>query len=184
VADHDVTGVLLVGGASRRFGSPKALAPIDGTTLAERAHATLAAAFPRVLVVGKHADALPLPFPVLDDGRDARAAIVGVAAALAHADTELCVVLPTDMPFVTAELLRTLAAAARESGADAATFASGPLPAALRVTSRSLFERRLAEGDLALHRALAELETVTVQADEELLRNVNPRGDLARRRSG
>ena len=174
-----MTGVLLVGGASRRFGSPKALAQVDGTTLAERAHATLAAAFPRVIAVGKHADALPLPFPVLDDGSEIRAAIVGVAAGLAVAETELCVLLPTDMPLVTPDLLRSLAAAARESGGDAATFASGPLPAALRVATRPVFERRIRSGDLALHRALVELETVTVEADEELLRNVNSPRDLA-----
>jgi len=37
VADRGLTGVLLVGGASARFGSPKALALLGGETLAERA---------------------------------------------------------------------------------------------------------------------------------------------------
>ncbi len=174
-----MTGVLLVGGASRRFGSPKALAPVDGTTLAEHAYAVLADAFGRVLVVGKRADALALPFPVVDDGRETRAAIVGVAAALAGVETEICVVLPTDMPRVTPALLRSLADAVRDTGADAATFATGPLPAALRVRALSVVERRIASGDLALHAAFAELATVTVPADLELLRNVNTPADLA-----
>lgn len=170
--------MLLVGGASRRFGSPKALAPIAGTTLAERAHAALVGACSRVIAVGKYDDALPLPFPILDDGREVRAAIVGVAAGLAHAETDICVFLPTDMPLVTPDLLRSLAAAACATGADAATFATGPLPAALRVTTLPVFERRIESGDLALHRALLELETVTVPADAELLRNVNSPADL------
>jgi len=101
-----------VGGASRRFGSPNALARFEGESLAERAHRVLAEAFEDVVVVGKSADGLELPFPVLDDGSDVRAPIVGVAAALRLAGAELCVVLPTDMPFVTAALLRLLAEAA------------------------------------------------------------------------
>ena len=41
-----MTGVLLVGGASRRFGSPKALAELDGEAFAVRIHRTLVEAFP------------------------------------------------------------------------------------------------------------------------------------------
>ena len=173
-----MTGVLLVGGASRRFGSPKALATIDGTTLAERAHAALVEAFGRVIVVGKHRDELPLPFAVVDDGRELRAAIAGVAAGLAHAETDVAVFLPTDMPLVTPALLRSLVAAMREADAHAAAFTTGPLPAALRRTALPLLERRIAAGDLALHRAFAALGAVTVEADPELLRNVNRPEDL------
>ena len=69
VADRlAATGVLLVGGASERFGSPKALAPFRGETLAERAWRTLGEACEEVIAVGKADDALDLPFPVLDDG--------------------------------------------------------------------------------------------------------------------
>ena len=44
MARRQLTGVLLVGGASRRFGSPKALARFNGKTLAEQAVAGLRAA--------------------------------------------------------------------------------------------------------------------------------------------
>ncbi|HWB56973.1 MAG TPA: molybdenum cofactor guanylyltransferase [Gaiellaceae bacterium] len=171
-----VAGALLVGGASTRFGSQKALAPVEGETLAERAHRTLAEAFGRVIVVGKAADALPLPFPVEDDGSDVRAAIVGVAAALRLARAEVVVVLPTDMPLVTVDLLVSLADALGD--ADAVVPQTGPLPGAFRRTALPALERRIASGDLALHRALAELETRVVQCDERLLANVNEPSDL------
>ena len=60
------TGVLLVGGSSERFGSPKALASFRGETLAERAWRTLTQTCDEVLAVGKDADDLSLPFAVLD----------------------------------------------------------------------------------------------------------------------
>ena len=172
----DVAGVLLVGGASRRFGSPKALARLEGETLAERAHRILAEAFDRVLVVGKTADGLDLPFPVVDDESDVRAPIVGVAAALREAEAEVCVVLPTDMPHMTPALLRSLAAAAE--GVDAAVPQTGPLPGAYRRAALPVLERRIAAGELALHAALAELDTKVVECDEALLANVNEPGDL------
>lgn len=172
----EVAGVLLVGGASRRFGSPKALAVYEGETLSERAHRILAEAFDRVLVVGKAPDELALPFPVVDDGSDLRAPIVGVAAGLREARAEVCVVLPTDMPHVTPALLRSLAAAAE--GMEAAVPQTGPLPGAYRRTALPVLERSIAVGALALHEALAELDTRVVECDEALLANVNEPADL------
>ena len=131
-----------------------------------------------MIVVGKASDALALPFPVLDDGSEVRAAIVGVAAALRAAETDVCVVLPTDVPFVTADLLVHLADAAE--GGDAAVPQTGPLPGAYRRSVLPVLERRIAAGELALRGALAELETRVVEVDAELLRNVNTRDELER----
>jgi molybdopterin-guanine dinucleotide biosynthesis protein A len=171
-----VTGVLLVGGASRRFGSPKALARFQGELLGERAHRLLAEAFGSVLVVGKEGDDLRLPFPVVDDGSEVRAPIVGVAAALRSAETDICVVLPTDMPLVSVEALRQLAAAVE--GVDAAVPQTGPLPGAYRKSALPVLESRIVAGEYALYRALEELEISVVQLDDELLTNVNEPGDV------
>jgi molybdopterin-guanine dinucleotide biosynthesis protein A len=177
VADQGVTGVLLVGGASSRFGSAKALASFRGEALAVRAHRVLAEAFETVLAVGKTDDALPLPFAVYDDGSAERAAIVGLAAGLRLASTELCVVVPTDMPLITAELLRSLAEAAE--GVDAAVVQTGPLPGAYRRSTLPVLERHIAAGELALHHALEEFDTRVLEVPAEELRNVNTPADLA-----
>jgi molybdopterin-guanine dinucleotide biosynthesis protein A len=174
---EQVTGVLLVGGASTRFGSPKALALFQGEALAVRAHRLLEKTFDRVLVVGKESDDLELPFEVEDDAAGERAAIVGVAAGLRLAETDLCVVLPTDMPFVRADLLLALVGAAE--GVDAAIVQTGPLPGAYRRSALPVLARGIAAGELALHRALGELETRVVEADPAELRNVNTPADLA-----
>lgn len=171
-----LTGALLVGGASRRFGSPKALARIDGETLAERCHSVLASACDDVIVVGKTADGLALPFPVLDDGYAERASIVGVAASLRLARSDLVLVLPTDMPWMTPEALGALAAAA--GGRDVAIPHTGPLPGAYRRSALAIFAQRIARGELGLRDALADLDTRVVDLDERLLANVNTRADL------
>ncbi|HZQ64760.1 MAG TPA: molybdenum cofactor guanylyltransferase [Gaiellaceae bacterium] len=168
MADPGLTGVLLVGGASARFGSAKALALLEGRTLAERAWATLAFCDER-LAVGKHADALDLPFPLLDDGIDVRAPIAGVAAGLRAARHDVCVVLPVDMPLVGAGALHALAAAA----ADVAVPQTGPLPGAYRKRALPVLERRLRAGSLGLRAALAELDAVVVTLDPAVLVNVN-----------
>jgi molybdopterin-guanine dinucleotide biosynthesis protein A len=68
----EAAGVLLVGGASRRFGSPKALARIGGETFAERGWRVLGEAFAERVAVGKTADGVSVPFPLTDDGTDVR----------------------------------------------------------------------------------------------------------------
>ncbi|MDQ3668823.1 MAG: NTP transferase domain-containing protein [Actinomycetota bacterium] len=176
MAYHDVTGVLLVGGASSRFGSPKTVAVFEGEMLAERAYRILEDSFPNAIAVGKAEDMFPLSFEVLDDGSELRAAIVGVAAALRLADTEIAVAVPTDMPLLTPAALRLLADAA--AGYDAAVPQTGPLPGAYRRAALPVLERRIAGSQLALRDALAELETHEVALNPELLRNVNTRGDL------
>jgi molybdenum cofactor guanylyltransferase len=176
VADHRLTGILLLGGASSRFGSPKALACIGGRTLAEIGWETLAFCNERI-AVGKHADGLDLPFPVLDDGTDIRAPIVGVVAGLRTAANEVCLMLPVDTPRVGRDALTALAEAAC---ADVAVPQTGPLPGAYRRSALPVLERRLAAGDLALRSAVDELDARVVTIDEALLANVNTPDDLAR----
>jgi molybdopterin-guanine dinucleotide biosynthesis protein A len=174
VAGQAVTGVLLVGGASRRFGSPKALAEVGGETLAERGWRLLGDAFEERLAVGKRADGLSLPFPLVDDGTAARHPAAGIVAALRRAAHDVCVVLPVDCPAIRPATLRALG----DACADAATAGSGdPLPAAYRRTALPALERCLAHGR-PLGSALAELEVRTLPVDPWELANVNAPADL------
>lgn len=167
-----LTGVLLVGGASSRFGSPKALIELDGETLAARGRRVLAEACDEVLVVGKQGE---LPFEVIDDGTDVRAPIAGVVAGLRHAGNDVAVVVPVDCPRITAEVIRALGEACR----DAAVPQTGPLPGAWAKGALPLLEARLASGPLGLYRTYDELDVVTVQVDPAVVADVDVPGDLA-----
>jgi molybdopterin-guanine dinucleotide biosynthesis protein A len=169
-----VSGVLLVGGGSRRFGSPKALARIGEKTFADIAWECLAWCDER-LAFGKLLDGLRLRFPVRDDDSRVRAPLAGVVAGLRAARFDVIVALPVDLPFVTAEALQKLASAC--SG-DAAVPQTGPLPGAYRRSALPVLERRLRARELALVAALEELETRVVELDPRLLANINRPQDL------
>ena len=173
MARRALTGVVLVGGASKRFGSPKALAEIDGETFVVRAKRILAEACDEVLVVGKAGE---LRFDVVDDGSEVRAPIAGVVAGLRAASNDVAVFLPVDCPRVTADVVRALGAACR----DAAVPQTGPLPGAWAKSALPVLERRLAQGPLALYRAYEELDVAELQLDPALLADVDTPSDLER----
>jgi molybdopterin-guanine dinucleotide biosynthesis protein A len=159
-----------------RFGSPKALARFEEETLAGRAWRLLGEACDERLAVGKQEDSLELPFPVLDDGSEVRAPLVGLVAGLGAARYDVAVVIPVDMPKLRAEHLRALAAACR----DAAVASSGPLPGAYRKSALPVLEAALAAGRLRLRDAVQQLDSASVRLPAEALQNVNSRDDLRR----
>lgn len=165
MADH-LTGVLLVGGASSRFGSAKALAQLRGRTLAEHGWRTLGEAFAYRLAVGK--GDLELPFDVVVEPLEPQAPIVGVVAGLRAAATDTAVFLPVDCPLVTAGLLLDL-------GVARAVTQTGPLPGAYAKDDLPELERRLASGDYSLR----GVNQRVLEADPHLLVNVNTPAELS-----
>lgn len=159
MADRKLTGILLVGGSSRRFGSPKALAELEGETLAERAWRLLGEACEERLRIG--------PGGLADPGTGPVAAI---AVGLRAATHELAVVIPVDMPLLTPAALLELAGACRE----AAVAQVGPLPCAVARRALPAFET----GERRLRTVLAGLDTARVELEDGVLVNVNTRADL------
>ena len=158
--------MLLVGGASARFGSPKPLARFRGESLAARGWRILGEAFPRRLAVGK--GELEFPFDVVVEPPEPQAPIVGVITGLRVATTDVAVFLPVDCPLVTPALLREL-------GAARAVTQTGPLPGAFARSDLPELERRLAAGDYSLR----GLNPRVVEADPRLLANANTPGELS-----
>jgi molybdopterin-guanine dinucleotide biosynthesis protein A len=104
-------GVLLAGGAARRFGgAPKGLARIGGERMADLVLASLGAATDGQIVVANDASA-PAWFPgarIVADAEVGTGPLRGLATALQSADGSPVLVVAWDMPFVTAPLLRAL----------------------------------------------------------------------------
>jgi molybdopterin-guanine dinucleotide biosynthesis protein A len=167
LADRRLTGILLVGGASSRFGSPKALARFEAETLAERAWRLLGEACEERIAVG---DGTGLPFPTLGD--EGTGPVAAIAVGLRHATLDVAVVVPVDMPLLTPDALGVLADACR----GAATAQAGPLPCAVARRMLPAFET----SERRLRTILDGLDTTRVELDDRLLANVNEPDDLRR----
>lgn len=154
-----LTGVLLVGGSSARFGSPKEQAEYDGESLRGRAWRLLGDACEERIAVGR--DGLD------DPGTGPVAAIAVGLRAAAHA---VAVVIPVDMPLLTVEALHALADVCR----DAAVGQRGPLPCAVARHTLAAFET----GERRLRTVLSGLDTAHIELDERVLVNVNTPEEL------
>lgn len=196
----DDMGVILAGGASRRFGAPKGLASVGGRRLVARVSDALSAVVDRVVLSG---GAALEGMEVLADERAGLGPLGGVLTALRRAEAEGragVLVAGCDMPFLSPALLRLLATRGRESGAAAVVPWSGgrrgfePLCAWYAVRSLGALEALAQEGAPGLHR-LAERAPVEVVTEAEVRRcgepdrlffNVNTLDDLreAERREG
>lgn len=121
-------GALIAGGASRRFGTPKARAMLHGQMLAEHVRDHLRQAVPAVVLVGSdEALGLELGLPVRPDRLPDRGPLSGVHTAVFWAAEQnrtgaLC--LSCDTPFVPAGLLRAVVRHAERTGAPVVMSAS------------------------------------------------------------
>jgi molybdopterin-guanine dinucleotide biosynthesis protein A len=178
------TAVVLAGGRSRRFGSPKLEAPLDGRPMLEHVLRVAAEVCPQTLVVRSSADpALALP-PELSQGVELvvdehayEGPLAAAVGAAAHARGDRLLLLAGDMPWVVAGVLRQLLEF--PSGREGACLLDGgarrPLPLALgRAALLGHGTALLDAGERSLQALLrrADLEAVA----EDAWRGLDPDG--------
>ena len=173
-----VTGIVLAGGQSRRFGSDKLVATLDGRTLLERAVAAVAAVAREVVVVVAPDDGRALPgagVPVRRavDPEAFGGPLVGLRTGLEVAREPLVVAvggdMPTVEPAVLALLVRTLAVGSTDVACVTLSSAGRlvPLPAAIRTGAATDAASRLVlDGERRLRSLFERLPTVVLEESE------------------
>ena len=107
-AVHDITGVILVGGKSRRMGRDKAFLKVGGIPIFERVLAVFSENFERVVLVGDRKERFAgYGLPILPDIYPG-SSLGGLYTGLHNAATEYVFVSSCDLPFPSAEVLRLL----------------------------------------------------------------------------
>lgn len=197
-----VTGMVLAGGRSRRFGSDKLLAPVGGRALVQHAVLALAPLCAEVLVVVRPVgDPPPLPstadagvpIRVVRDPEPFGGPLVGLLAGLERAAEPIALVVAGDMPSLEPAVLAMLTSRLHRTEAHAVALVQRsrpqPFPVALRVGAATAGVRRLiGEGERrmdAIFRhlavdAIAEAEWRPLDPDAATLRDVDVRADLPR----
>jgi molybdopterin-guanine dinucleotide biosynthesis protein A len=173
-----VSGVVLTGGASQRMGSDKAHLEFDGRPAAERIVTLLVGLVSEVLIVGgsppdaAHAAGARL----VGDVEGPQCSLRGLVSALAAAHSDFVLVVATDLPFMTPDLLLALVAWP-EADAVVPRDANGRHALCALYRRKSVLtvaRERLERGELALGGLLEAIETAYVAG--EALARIDPEG--------
>jgi len=185
----DISAVLLAGGASSRMGRDKANLEYGSEPAAAQTARLLSRLFQEVWIVGGDPPA-GAPGRRVADVDGPQCALRGLVSALMAASGDRVLVIATDLPFITADLLLALVAwPEADAVVPRADGRLHPLCAIYRrVPVLAASRSRLAGGQLALGGLLAALDVHTmeesdvraVDPDGVALTNVNTPEELAR----
>ncbi len=181
----DVTALLLVGGKSQRFGTPKAFFPVDGVPMAQRVHEAVEALGIPVAASVQTGIAHPLADTVtaISDAHIGIGPLGGLHAGLCACTTPWLLVVACDLPWLDPATLRTLLAARTDTlDAVVASDSSGwdhPLCACYARHILPIIEAQIAAASYAMHALLNQLANVrTVRVPDYAVRNINTPADL------
>lgn len=172
-------GVVLAGGKSRRMGTDKALLPLENTTFVEHAVDVLSAVFSDVIIAGGSSDvSLVASVPVIPDILEDGGPLAGLISAFEYEPDRNIFLLATDMPYVTAVEVRSVADPAVRGVHARVAVAAGRDQPLCGTYGRGCFSKAMfgtASGDLSMHaflRRVRNVERVHIDVPEQLT-NVN-----------
>jgi FdhD protein len=187
----DIAAAVLTGGASTRMGSDKARLPLAGEAAATRVARLLSHLFAEVLLVGGDPPT-EAPGRSVPDPPGPRCALRGVVGALEASASERVLLVATDLPLLTPDLVLALVAwPEAEAVVPRSSDGIHPLCALYRRRPALAAARdQLAAERLALRDWLAILDTTYLEPDDlaavdpgsTALTNVNTPDELARAR--
>lgn len=190
VSHLELTGAVLAGGHSSRFGSNKALFAPDGETLISKAADLLRPLCEEVLVSASHANAGTYAFlelGIVEDQHPDCGPLGGLEALLDRCATSWLLILTCDMPYVDSEALRTMIRHAQQSEGGICqeslprAFAwqrsdgsVSPFPLLIERSALSVVRSRMSSDHRSMKGLLGALDTYYILAPfDRLLSNVN-----------
>ena len=181
----EVTGFIIAGGQSERFGGDKRNYIVSGMTLTDRTIGIMKELLgSHPFVVGDNLDGFNIkPEYLLGDARRDSGPLGGLVAALDNCHTVWCLTLAVDLPYITLKDLQLLVSSADESF-DVISLSAGrkpePLIALYHRKTAAYWKDRLAADQLSISDGLQRLRCKKVLPVGGLnsLRNINSPEDI------
>ena len=184
-----ITGIILAGGKSSRFGSNKALAKFNGTPLIERVTGVLGRIFKNLMIItNSPLEYSYLKIPLYQDLVKGLGPVGGIYTGLDALDEGWAFFCACDMPFINEGLVRYLAGA--KDGFDAvvprvdwkieplhALYSKNCLPAMKELINKKEYQTIKAFEDINV-RYVEEEEIKTYDPQEKAFLNVNKQNEL------
>ncbi len=184
-----MTGVVLIGGKSRRFGTDKVFAEYMGRPLINHVTGILKDLFDEVVLVGHLRPGLER-YRVVEDIRPGCGPLGGIYTALNSTSAEYCFVCAADMPNLNPGLIAHMIAQAQGHDITMPLWSKGrePLHAFYRRTIIPHAESLLAQNSYRIMELVDRVDTLIIPEEtlrlfgdpEVLFSNINTVHDLAR----
>ena len=184
---RSVTGIILAGGKSRRFGENKALSKFQGERLIERLIRSVREVTEDVLIVTNTPDEYAfLELPMTGDLIPDCGSLGGIYTGLKTMQTPYGICIACDMPFVEPSLLRYMvdyADGAYDVIVPMSDYGFEPMCAVYGDACITPIEQKLNEGDLKVIRFHDQVRVKTITDDDtdlftpQMLFNVNTQAD-------
>lgn len=186
-----IVGILLAGGLSRRYGSPKAFAELHGKPFYQWVYEALAETTDRVVIVTRPelVGHFPANYEVMCDLPEVagQGPLAGIYSVMAASAADRYIVLPCDMPYIRRSEVTRLVEAAGAGGIEGVTAVQTethhlPLFSVWDSSMQEELKKEVKQGQWSVMKFLERVPTVWIESnrihtDEGVFCNINKPDD-------
>jgi molybdopterin-guanine dinucleotide biosynthesis protein A len=182
-----MTGVILIGGKSKRFGSDKVLSGFRGKPLIKHVVETIDPLFDEIILIGHKRRGLE-EYRVVEDIRPGCGPLGGIYTALNAANSDYCFVCAADMLGLNRDFISYMITMADAHDIIIPMWSKGrePLHAIYRKTVIPYAAKLLEQEDFKIYSLIQKVDTLIIPENsirsygdpEVLFSNINTMGDL------
>jgi len=184
-----MTGIILIGGKSTRFGKDKVVAQLGDKLLIEHVIEVIGPLFDEVLLIGHKRDDLH-DFTIIEDLRPGCGPLGGIYTALSSANTPYSFVFAADMPNLNKELISHMISSVNDHDVVLPVWTQGrePLHAIYHKRVLPVIKSLLDADTFKIFNLLSKVHTLTIPEKtirnfgrpEEIFANINTINDIHR----